>query len=249
VRTFLILWRRELASFFLSPVAYVVTVFFLVVMGVSFWMLTLVLTEKGANLGAMSHLFGSIFFWIALLVIAPLLTMRSFAEERRSGAFEMLMTAPVRDATVVLAKYAGALTFYGFMWIPTLAYAVVLRAFSPLTARVDPGALAGGYLGAFAVGALLLAAGLFASSLTRSQIVSAIVGFALGFSFFLAGFLPWIWPGDALQRAGAYFSPILHMLDFSRGVVDTRALAFYAINTALLLFLTVRRIEARRWKA
>jgi ABC-2 type transport system permease protein len=246
MRTFLILWRRELAAYFLSPVAWAVSVFFLLVMGLSFWMLALVLAREGGSLTVMSHWFGSIFFWLALIAVAPLLTMRLFAEERRSGTWELLMTAPVREAEVVAAKYAGALSFYVALWLPTLVYAHILRNFSPMTAQPDFGAIAGGYLGAFCVGALFLAIGLLASALTRNQIVAAIAGFGLICAIFFAGFIPWIWRSDALQRAAPAFSPVVHMLDFSRGTIDTRALAFYLINTAWLLFATVRILESRR---
>lgn len=248
MRTFFILWKKELAGYFLSPVAYVVTVFFLIVMGVSFWLLIGVLSEGAKGLSVMNELFGSIFFWLALLIVIPILTMRLFAEERRSGTFESLMTAPVRDTEVVLAKYAGALTFYAMMWLPTLAYVWVLRAFSPEGAPVDLGAVAGGYVGALVLGAFFLALGLFASALTRNQIVAAIAAFALICVFFLAGFVPYVWHTPSAQRLGGYTSAVMHMLDFARGVVDTRPLAFYAINTAFLLFATVKVVEARRWK-
>lgn len=248
MRTFWILWKRESLAYFLSPVACLVTVFFLIVMGISFWMMVTLLAQEGGTVTIMSHLFGSIFFWMALLMVTPLLTMRLFAEERRSGTFELLMTAPVRDAEAVLAKYAAALTFYVVLWIPTLAYAWILQSFSPLTARVDAGALAGGYAGALVIGAFFLAIGLLASALARSQIVAAIMAFASISAVFFAGFFPWIWRTEGMQRAGAYFSPIMHMVDFSRGVVDSRPLSFYAINTVLVLFATIRVIEARKGK-
>ena len=157
MRNFILLWRREVAAYFLSPIAWVVSVFFLMSMGFSFWLLVLALAREGGGLTVMTHWFGSIFFWICLLSAAPLLTMRLFAEERRSGTLELLLTAPVREAEVVLAKYAAAMTFYAALWAPTLVYAAVLRAYSPITAPVDMGALAVGYIGAFLVGGLFLA--------------------------------------------------------------------------------------------
>ena len=106
-------WRRELAAHFLSPLGYVAMVFFLAVMGVSFYILAAVLAE-GAESGAVLRiLFGeSPFFWLALLIVVPVITMRLFAEEKRSGTIETLMTAPVTDAAVVLAKYLGAMSFF-----------------------------------------------------------------------------------------------------------------------------------------
>lgn len=245
MRNFILLWRREVAAYFLSPIAWVVSVFFLMSMGFSFWLLVLALAREGGGLTVMTHWFGSIFFWICLLSAAPLLTMRLFAEERRSGTLELLLTAPVREAEVVLAKYAAAMTFYAALWAPTLVYAAVLRAYSPITAPVDMGALAVGYIGAFLVGGLFLALGLLASALTRNQIIAAVTGFGLVSAVFFASFVPWVWRTETLQRLSIYFSPVLHMMDFARGVVDTRAVAFYLINTALVLFATIRALDHR----
>jgi len=250
VRSFFVLLRRELGALFLSPIAWAAFVFFLAVMGASFWMLLDQLTvgaeatEGGAVVG---HLLGSIFFWLALWLTVPALTMRTFAEEHRSGTFETLMTAPVRDGAVVLAKYTGALIFYGMLWVPTLAYAAALRLLAPSDAPLDTGALAAGYLGVLLIGAMALAAGVLVSALTRNQVVAALACFALIFLFFLAGFIPYLPLGATLTRSWHYVSGVTHLLDFSRGVVDTRPIAFYLINTAWLLWAAVQAVEARRW--
>jgi ABC-2 type transport system permease protein len=251
MRTFGVLLRRELGAIFLSPIAWTAMTFFLAVMGASFWMLLELLargaegTEGGTVIG---QLLGSIFFWLALLIVAPVITMRTLAEERRSGTFEMLMTAPVRDGAVVLAKYAAALLFYAALWLPTLAYPIALRLLRPLGAPMDVGALAAGYLGVMLIGAAALAAGVFASAVTRSQVTAALGGFAIVCVFFLAGFLPYIPHGETMSRAAHYASGVTHLLDFARGVVDTRPIAFYVINTAWLLWAAVQMVGARRWK-
>jgi len=249
MRTFFTLWRRELAAYFLSPIAYVVTIFFLVVMGFSFWLLVSVLAQgEGGSATIMKELFGSIFFWIAMLTVVPVLTMRLFAEEKRAGTIETLMTAPVTDPAVVLAKYAGAMTFFVIMWVPTAVYAFTLRGFSPLAAPMDLGPMLGGYLGAFLVGAMYISVGLFCSSLTSNQIVSAIICFALICVAFLSGFLTFIARGELVRDVGAYVSSVAHMLDFSRGAIDTRAAVFYVSVTAYVLFATVKVVESRKWK-
>jgi len=248
MRTFLILWRRELGAYFLSPVAYVMTMFFLFFMGYSFWSLVDWLVEGVANAGVMQILFGeSLFFWIAMLIVIPLLTMRLFAEEKRAGTIETLMTAPVGDTSVVLAKYAGAMTFFVFMWLPTAVYVFVVRRFDP-GATVDMGSMLTGYAGAFLVGSFYISLGLLASSLTRNQIIAAIITFSLICTTFVGGFVAYVARAPAIRDLAAYLSTIRHMMDFSRGIVDTRPIVLYTTGTILMLFATIRIMESRRWK-
>lgn len=248
MRSFTVLWRRELGAYFLSPIAYVTMMFFLVVMGFSFWFLARVLADGAAGVSIMKILFGeSIFFWISLLVVVPLITMRLFAEEKRSGTIETLMTAPVTDTAVVLAKYFGALSFFIVMWLPTAAYAFVLRNFSPLL-PIDLGPMMTGYLGAFLVGAFYLAIGLLTSFLTRNQIVAAIACFAAICVAFFSGFIPFFAHSDAVRDIGIYFSSVEHMREFSRGAIDSRPVLLYVTATALLIFATIQVVESRKWK-
>jgi ABC-2 type transport system permease protein len=248
MRAFLTLWRKELSAYFLSPIAYVMMIFFLVVMGFSFWLLADLLVQGEAGTTVMKELFGSIFFWIAMLIVVPVLTMRLFAEEKRAGTIETLMTAPVTDAAVVLAKYAGAMTFFMIIWLPTAGYGFILKSFSPLTAPIDLGPMLSGYLGAFLVGAWYLSIGVFCSSLTSNQIVSAIMCFAATCVAFFAGFIAFLSRTETLRSAFAYVSSVSHMLEFSRGAVDTRPVVFYVTATALMLFATVKVVESRKWK-
>lgn len=248
MRAFLVLWRKEWTGYFLSPVAYVVTIFFLVVMGAIFSLLVSVLADGSAGVSIMNLLFGSPFFWMTMLVIIPVLTMRLFAEERRSGTLETLLTAPVSDPAVVLAKYAGAVSFYVTMWLPTLAYLLILRQFSAMLAPIDFGPMAGGYLGALLVGLFYLSIGLFCSALTSNQIVAAIITFAAMLILFLLGLLDFVTTGETLRAVSACVSSYSHMLDFSRGAIDTRPVVFYLSGTALMLFATVKVVESRSWK-
>jgi ABC-2 type transport system permease protein len=239
-------WRREVAAYFGSPLAYLMMAFFLLMMGGSFWMLLHVLAQGASGASILSELFGSIFFWIATLITLPLITMRLFAEERRTGTLETLMTAPVRDVDVVLAKFAGALTLWIGLWVPTLLYVYILRVFSTGTSFFDPRTIAAGYLGVFLVGACFISIGLLASTLTRHPVAAAMGGFAAMSLLFFSGFLPYILHDDRFRRVGFYLSPVAHMMDFSRGVLDSRAIAFYGINTALFLWFSVRAAEARK---
>jgi ABC-2 type transport system permease protein len=178
------------------------------------------------------------------------ITMRTFALERSTGTYETLMTAPVRDGTVVLAKFAAALVFYLVMWLPMLASTLVVQHFTSNQGRLDAGIVTSTYLGILLVGALFLSFGCFASALTRSQTVAAMISFVLCTSMFLLSFLPNQLPNNATRLAKVLASVALfdQMHDFARGVIDTRPVIFFVSFTAFFLILTLRVIESRRWK-
>src|SRR5438552_9917646 len=158
MRPTLTLLRREFTAYFLSPIAYVVLAVFLLVTGHLFYLTMNLLTEKGP-IGIewpMQGLLGDERFWLVFLFIPPLLTMRTFAEERGSGTLEMLLTAPLRDWQVVLAKYVGCLAFYVLLWLPTLAYLPVLLNMEGRVAHIDPWPVVTSYLGLFLAGAMFL---------------------------------------------------------------------------------------------
>ncbi len=250
MRMLLTLWRREMSAYFLSPIAYVVLVFFLIVMGLSFWTLITLLVQGPSSSGVMRVLLGeSLFFWLALLLVAPVLTMRLFAEEKKTGTIETLLTAPVSDVKIVWAKYLAALAFYIILWAPTTVYAVLLARFSPETAPIDWGSMTATYIGVGLVGAFYISVGLFTSAITRNQMVAAMVCFSVLCAMFFAGFIPYFARTPWIQEAGRYVSSVMHMMEFSRGVVDTRPLVFYLTGTLLMLFCTVKVIESRYWKA
>lgn len=244
---FLPILRRELSAYWLSPAAYLVAALFLLVAGAGFWVSVASLVAQPDGPVGLVELSA----WMFLLTIAaaaPLLTMRLFSEEYRSGTFETLMTAPVRPAAVVLAKYAGALLWYLAMLAPTLLWGPILSAVAALPPPTDPAAIVGAYLGAILIGAWCLALGLFASAVTRSQVAAGLLAVALIAGWFLAGWVPFLWPLRHGDRLGAWISPVVHMADWSRGIFDSRATAVYLINTALALFATDRVLEWRRWR-
>jgi len=159
----------------------------------------------------------------------------------------LLMTAPVSDTAVVLAKYLGAVSFYIAIWAPTALYVVILRSFSAGT-PLDLGPIASSYLGALLVGAFYLAIGLFCSAMTRNQIVAAIVCFALLCVLFFGGFIAFISRVEGVRETANYFCSLAHMREFARGAVDTRPVVFYLSGAALMLFATVKLVESRKWK-
>ena len=239
---------REARAYFLSPIAYIVMTAFLFLNGLIFYLILNAFSRPDAPSGSVMQIFlaRNVFYWFFFLLFIAAITMRLFAEERRSGTIEILMTAPVTDAEAVLGKYLGALSFYIALWAPTLAYVVILRRFS----RLDLGPIASGYLYLLLTGAMFLALGLLVSILTRSQIVSAIVSFALMFLLFI---VPVFFEG-LLSGAGgirdvfAYMNTWNHAGDFSKGIVDSRPIVYYASSTCLLLFLSVWTLASKKGK-
>jgi ABC-2 type transport system permease protein len=173
-----------------------------------------------------------------------------FALEKFSGTYETLMTTPVTDMQVVLAKFVGAMLFYMILWLPLLGCLFVLRYYSASETGMDAGSVGGTFLGICLLGCLFISMGCFASSLTRSQMVAAMVSLAVGFSLFLlsvlADRLPAVtpWQMDLIKHLALFDQ----MHDFSRGVVDSRPIVFYLSLTLMFLFLTLRAVESRRWK-
>ncbi len=246
--SFAAIWRREIYGYFLSPVAYATLTFFLAVMGTVFYFLTSLLALGAPGVGLMNLMFGSPFFWMTQLVTIPLLTMRLFAEERKSGTLETLLTAPVSDATVVAGKYAGVLTFYIVMWLPTLLFLLSLQRYSAEAPPLDPGVLAASYLGVFLSGGLFLAIGLLCSLATSNQIVAAVSCFGILILLLFTGFIEYMVAHPLARGVSDLISPHRHLLEFSRGLVDTRAVVFYLTGIWVALFTATRLLESRQWK-
>jgi ABC-2 type transport system permease protein len=245
--------RREIAAYFLSPIAYVVFAVFLAVTGHLFYLTLLQLTARGPHGVAypLQLMLTDNWFWLVFLFIPPLLTMRLFAEERSTGTLEMLLTAPLRDWQIVLSKYLACFVFYLLLWLPTLVYLPVLLDMDwSLHSGVDPWPVVASYLGIALAGAMFLALGLFISSLVRSQMVAALVSLFLSLLFIVAGFWrPEMDTGSLFYRVLFFFTVPLHFdRNFTRGLVDTRQLVLYTSVTLFCLFLTVRSLEARRWR-
>ena len=250
MRAWWTLVRRELGSYFVSWTGYVVIAAVVFLFGLCFSLLLQALNTEKTEQPLMELFYDTFYFWLIMLLASPVITMRSFAHEKFAGTFETLMTTPVRDLQVVLAKFAGSMVFFLLVWTPLLACVFVVRHFSNDPASLDVRALASTFVGITLLGGLYMSLGCFASSLTRSQIVAAMVAFALGISLFLLSFLSNAVTGHEgwVMKAFSHLSLMEHMRDFSRGVIDTRPVVFYVSLTSLFLFLTFKSVESRRWK-
>ncbi|MGD9140890.1 MAG: ABC transporter permease [bacterium] len=230
------IFKRELAGYFNSPIAYI---FITVFLGLSSW-----LFFKGFFvLGQASlRMFFGIIPWIFLFFV-PAITMRLWAEERKVGTMELLMTLPVTDAEAVLGKYLASFAFLGL----SLALSLVIPVFVAVLGDPDPGQVVGGYMGAVLMGGAFLAIGLFVSSLTENQIVAFIISvvvtfglFILGEDFVLFGIPDWLVPVFSFAGLGGHYDSI------SRGVLDSRDIIYYVSIIVFFLYLNVKSIEARK---
>jgi ABC-2 type transport system permease protein len=247
---FLTLLRRELAAFFLAVTGYVIIASVTLLNSLSFVVLMTNLGSSPSPMPVTEMFYRTYFFWLVVLLAAPVITMRLFALEKASGTFETLMTTPVSDLQVVAAKFAAAVIFYLVTWLPMIACLFVVRHFTNQPGALDAGTVGGMYLGIFLVGGLFLSLGCFASAISRTQMGAAMVSFVLGVTLFSLGFLAEALPATAQWQSQAlsYFGLFEQMHDFARGVVDTRTVIFYVSATFFFLFLTLRAVESRRWK-
>ncbi|MDQ2868142.1 MAG: ABC transporter permease [Verrucomicrobiota bacterium] len=251
MRKFLTLFSREVTSYFYSPIAYIVLVFFLLVSGVDFYFQLSFMNQRALQYSVQEAFFNSIFFWFAFVLIFPLITMRLFAEEFKLGTIEPLMTAPVRDWQVVLSKYFGALFFYFVLWVPTLLYFLIFQMVTKQPAASSSGAYWGSYLMLLLLGMFYTSVGCLASVLTRNQIIAAVISFCAITLFFFLGLVSFILlnvSSEARQLLG-YFSAIEQMGTLSRGEIDTRPIVLYVSMTILTLTLTYQAFQSRKWRA
>jgi len=249
MQVYLTLVRRELASYFVSFTGYLIISAVLLLLGLSLSDVLDKLNHEATDVPVTQLFYGTYYFWLILLLTAPVITMRTFALEKFSGTFETLMTAPVSDLEVVLAKFTGALLFYLVTWLPLVGCLLVVRHYSDQAGVFDPGIVAAGYLGVALVGSLYMAMGCFASALTRSQMVAAMLSYGMGLALFLVSLRSLVaLPPGIPSRIFAYISMVDHMETFARGMVDTRHVVFYLSLTIFFLFMTLKVVESRRWK-
>jgi len=228
--------KREIKTYFNSPVAYIVVTVFMLLSGYLYW--SQILIEKQAELRNFFTLTPLIFTFII-----PAITMRLLAEEKGSGTLEMLITMPVRDWEVVLGKFLAGMAMLAAIVGMTCFYAVTLSFLGP----VDKGPVITGYVGLLLMGGAYVAIGVMASSLTRNQIVAFILAFAISFALFIFG--------QVVQYAPEWIGPVLaflsmgnHFESLSRGVIDSRDVIYYVSVMAVSLVIATVSLQSRKWK-
>lgn len=258
IRAVSLIFNRELRSYFSSSIAYVVITMFLIITGYFFYNLiatfSIVSFQAQANpMMARQYnllnvnetvvrpLFGNIS--IIMLLMTPLLTMRLLAEERKAGTMELLLTYPVRDIEVVMGKYLACLTVFLAMIFSTFLYPGLLL----MLGEPELMPIITGYIGIILLGAAFISLGLFTSSLTENQIISASMAFGILFVFWLMSYsVTLVSPG--LGQIISYIAITEHLESLAKGVVDTEDIIYYLLFVTLFLFLTLRSLESKRWR-
>jgi ABC-2 type transport system permease protein len=250
MKRFLTLLVREVSHYFHQPLAYIVMFFFLLLTGANFHAALVALNREPSQTSVLEAFFNTVLFWFPFVLIFPLLTMRLFSEEYKIGTIETLMTAPVRDGQVVIAKFFGSLVFYFVLWVPSVLYFIIFRWVTGQNAADSLGSYFGAYSMLILVGMFYLSIGCLASALTKNQIVAATIAFALISLMFFLSLLSFLFlkASSTLRELTYYFSTIEHMGEFSRGLFDTRPIVFYLSMTLFTLFLTCHVFQYRRWR-
>jgi len=229
------IFRRELRSSFNSPVAYVVIVVFLAIIG---WFFTSNLFL--GNIASLRVVFELV--PLVFLFFAPAVTMRLLAEEKKSGTFELLATKPVRDIEIVLGKFFAAWALLAAALAPTLLYLVTLGVLgSP-----DPGPVVTGYLGLLLMGGVYIAIGVLASSLTENQIIAFIIGFLIMLALFLADKVL-IYAPEGFASTLEFLAIDYHFANIARGVIDSRNIIYFGSVLGFSLLLATASLERRKW--
>ncbi len=253
MRHFHLLLVHELRMLAVSAATYSAAVLFLLMMGLMYFLVIYQYDNVFQNDPPSAQYFQV--FWIPVVFVVPLLTMKSLAEERRHGTLEAMLTTPASTLEIVLAKYFAAYFFYIGLWALTLLFpwiaVLFLNPANPDSPLHDTASLSGGFMFVCISGLLYVALGVLASSLTRNTLVAGMLSFSMLFVLIIGGnlllHLPW---QDAPFLANfhpvvEYLQPFQHLQDFSRGVMDTRPFFLYASNTILVLGMTTMAIEAR----
>ena len=246
--------QKELKSYFASPIAYIVIGFFALLFGYFFVALLAFFERQSMQMMGMGgpqsmnvnqQLIRPLLMnaSVVVLFVLPMITMRTYAEEKRSGTIELLLTSPLTDFQIIMGKFLGAMALYTAMLAVTLIHVGVLFLFGNPEWRP----VVTGYLGLLLMGGCFISVGLLISSLTKNQIVAGMATFAV---FLLLWVINWIgtFTGPTTQEVLNYLSITDHFDDFTRGVLDTKHLVYYVSFIAFGLFLTARSVDSERWR-
>jgi len=253
MRNVLAIAHKELKSYFASPIAYIVLGFWALLYG---WFFVTILayfvrmSMQGGQLGPQSTNVNQQMIrplvqnvTILVLFLLPMVTMRTYSEEKRSGTIELLLTSPITDWQIILGKFVGAMALYGAMLLVTLIHLSLLFIYG----NPEWKPILTAYLGLLLLGGCFISVGLFISSTTKNQIVAGMVTFAV---FLLLWVITWIgsFSGPTVDQLTQYLSIIDHLDDFGKGVLDTTHIIYYLSFITFGLFLTSKSVESERWR-
>ena len=254
MRNVLAIAHKELRGYFASPIGFIVVGFFALLYGVFFVAIVRFFVTQSMQAGIMGGaqsmnvnqqvirpLFQNV--TVVALFLLPMVTMRTYAEEKRSGTIELLLTSPVTDFEIVMGKFLGAMALYAVMLSVTIIHIAVLYLYG----RPEWKPIVVAYVGFLLFGACFVSVGLFISSLSKNQIVAGTVTFAV---FLCLWIITWIGNifGPAGEKVATYLSIIDHFDDFTKGVIDTSHLIYYVSFITFGLFLTAKSVDSERWR-
>lgn len=244
MKTILLMTSRELKKYFYSITGYVIISLFLVMYGYNFWFLSTVFSDIQNSFSETftTFYFGTFFYWVAMLLIPPMLTMQSIAEERKQGTLQLLLTAPLSCGKIVFAKYCAALLFYMVMWALTAFHFIFLLHFDFFSLPI----ILSGYFGTLLFGSVFLSMGIFASSISKNLLVSAIVSIAIVLFFFSIGFLSYVILDEQLKSVFDYVNIVEHTYQYAQGVIDSRTIIYCTSLTFIFLYLSAKRLAAEQ---
>ena len=247
--------KKELNSYFRSPIAYGVMAFFALIAGYFFYVAVVYFVRRGIESSMMGQSFPMdvnefvirpVFSNISVigLFLIPMITMRLFAEEKRTGTIELLLTSPISDLSIILGKWLGGMMLYGAMLLLSAFSMVLLFAYG----QPDWHPIAIGYLGLLLQGGAILALGTFISNCTKNQIVAGVAGFAVALLLWV---IDWVssFETSITAKVLSYLSVLQHFDSFGKGVLDTKDIVYYVSVIFVGLFLTARSMESLRWRA
>lgn len=239
----LALYKKELGSFFSSLMGYLTIFVFLLLNGLLLWVFS-------SDFNILDYGFADLspFFLVSpflFLFLIPAITMRMFAEEKRAGTMELLLTKPLSDFTIIMAKFLAGLTLAFLAILPTIVYYITVYRIAEPVGNVDSGAVFGSYIGLLLLAAVFVSIGIFASAITKNQIVAFIVAIVLCFFSYLGFEILYQMSGSLFVK---WFGIRHHYESVSRGVIDSRDVLYYLSVIAMFLTLTYLTLQSRKWK-
>jgi ABC-2 type transport system permease protein len=248
--------NKELRSYFASPIAYIVIGLFAALYGFFFWAILQYFVAQSMQMGQFGmqgpqsmnvnqQLIRPLVQNVTILVLflMPMITMRTYSEEKRSGTIELLLTSPLSDYQIIMGKFLGAMALYLVMLAVTLIHIAILFVYG----HPEWKPILTAYLGLVLLGGCFISLGLFISSLTKNQIVAGIVTFAV---FLFLWIITWVgsFSGPTVDKLTTYLSIIDHLDDFGKGVIDTTHVIYYLSFITFGLFLTAKSVDSERWR-
>jgi ABC-2 type transport system permease protein len=252
VRNILAIAHKELRSYFSSPIAYIIIGFFALPFGVFFYLYlgafvrqSLQMAQYGGSMNINQQVIRYVLqnASVIILFVMPMITMRTYSEEKRSGTIELLLTSPVTDVQIIVGKFLGALGLYVAMLLVTVVYIAILFVYGNPEWRP----LVASYLGLLLMGGAFLSIGLLISSTTNNQIVAGIISFVVFLMLWIVGWFAES-SGPVMGELAKYLSITEHFDDFSKGIIDTKHVIYYLSLITFGLFLTAKSVDSERWR-